>query len=84
MWQNSLLNRELTGNFLLESVLACEDPPPETSANSVVCEIYEMKFPCATEQGINSTTTGNLIPANRELAQIDPLAAVKRLFRAVA
>jgi hypothetical protein len=49
------------------------------------------EIPCAAEQGINSTTTGNSIPANRELirdnrelAKIDPLAAIKRLFRAAA
>jgi hypothetical protein len=58
-----------------------------------ICEFSHLRdlrdeIPCATEQGINSTTTGNLIRANRELiranrelAQIDPPATVKRLFR---
>ena len=43
------------------------------------------KIPCATEQGINSTTTGNEFATNRELIRHNresiPIIAVKRLFR---
>jgi hypothetical protein len=82
-------NREATGN-LLENPSRLRKSVPKTSENSVVCEGFPDKFP-APEQGINSTTTGNLISdnreiirANREMAKIDSLAATERLFCSVA
>ena len=81
--------RETTANFL--RIRGClRKFRPEN-----ICEFSHLRdlrdeIPCATEQGNNSTTTGNLIRANKELiryngesAQVDPLAAMKRLFRPV-
>jgi hypothetical protein len=85
VWQNSLHNRETTGKLLGNSSSLTKIRPEN------ICEFSRLRdlrdeIPCATEQGINSTTTGNLIPANRELirdnrelAKIDPLAAMKCL-----
>src|SRR5271156_1065875 len=49
-----------------ESVDCCENTSRKHLRIQSFANLRE-EIPCATEQGINSTTTGNLIPANREL-----------------
>ena len=58
--------RETTANFLRFRRFA-RKTVSKTTANPVACRINARKFPAQTEQGINSTGTGNAIRENREL-----------------